>query len=84
MNWSFFIVLSLLTGCSSADIKPVAFPNKYVKEGPGLFSGEKGYFEIIGNSTDTQDKKQVENKELIVENNNNQMVKPDLNYEASH
>ena len=36
-------VLLLQAGCSSFEPRPIKTNNK--REGPGLFSGEKGYFE---------------------------------------
>jgi hypothetical protein len=54
------------------DVKPMEFPKKGIKEGPGLFSGEKGYFEVVGESK----------KEVSTKADNDEKPK-NLDYDAS-
>ena len=47
-RWLFLIFLAAwVTGCAGAE--PFEYhPDTEVKQGPGLFSGEKGSFQILG------------------------------------
>ena len=68
-SFSVLVLLTSLVGCSSSAVNQgeAYRPNDEISEGPGIFSGKKGAFFLVGNNnTDSKPSKKINSTEEAV------------------